>query len=91
MINCHLAAGQNNVRARNADIASFLEEKALFPTTVFPLAYVGGGDGKRLEGSDIHADMAPMPMDEDDGDDSFEDGEAEHRSERPSRKRARLA
>ncbi|KAI4527113.1 DNase I-like protein [Schizophyllum commune Loenen D] len=45
MINCHLAAGQNNVRARNADIASFLEEKALFPTTVFPLAYVGGGDG----------------------------------------------
>lgn len=44
-INCHLAAGQNSIRARNADIASFLEEKTLFPSTSFPLAYIGGGDG----------------------------------------------
>ena len=43
MINCHLAAGQNAVRRRNADIAAILEEKAVFPPTDHPLVYVGGG------------------------------------------------
>lgn len=45
MINCHLAAGQNAVRRRNADAAGLLEEKAVFASTEHPLAYVGGGDG----------------------------------------------
>ncbi|KAF5371467.1 hypothetical protein D9615_009590 [Tricholomella constricta] len=45
LINCHLAAGQNGIRQRNADVAGMLEEKALFPETHFPFAYVGGGDG----------------------------------------------
>ena len=48
MINCHLAAGQNAVRRRNADIAAILEEKAVFPPTDHPLAYVGGGDGTMI-------------------------------------------
>lgn len=45
MINCHLAAGQNAVRQRNSDLASFLEKKALFPVTNEHVAYAGGGDG----------------------------------------------
>ncbi|KAG5643240.1 hypothetical protein DXG03_001289 [Asterophora parasitica] len=45
LINCHLAAGQNALRARNADVAAILEEKSVFPETHFPFAYVGGGDG----------------------------------------------
>ena len=48
MINCHLAAGQNAVRRRNADMAAILEEKAVFPPTDHPLAYVGGGDGTMI-------------------------------------------
>ncbi|KAK2459401.1 hypothetical protein APHAL10511_008588 [Amanita phalloides] len=48
MINCHLAAGQNAVRRRNADMAAILEEKAVFPATDYPLAYVGGGDGTTI-------------------------------------------
>ena len=47
MIN-HLAAGQNAVRSRNADIGGILEEKAVFPPTDHPLAYVGGGDGTMI-------------------------------------------
>ncbi|KAJ7683580.1 Endonuclease/exonuclease/phosphatase [Mycena rosella] len=46
-INCHLAAGQHATRARNADIAAMLEERALLPESENePLAYVGGGDGQ---------------------------------------------
>ncbi|KAG5650559.1 hypothetical protein H0H81_011820 [Sphagnurus paluster] len=45
LINCHLAAGQAAVRQRNADVAGMLEEKAVFPETHYPFAYVGGGDG----------------------------------------------
>lgn len=45
IINCHLAAGQNAVRRRNADAAGILEEKAVFPAGDHPLAYIGGGDG----------------------------------------------
>jgi len=49
LINCHLAAGQHAVRARNADIAAMLEEKAVFPATSDePLAYGGGGDGSMV-------------------------------------------
>ena len=45
-INCHLAAGQNAVRHRNADVAGMLEEKAVFsPTIDHGMAYIGGGDG----------------------------------------------
>ncbi|KAL5512223.1 hypothetical protein ACEPAG_3508 [Sanghuangporus baumii] len=47
-INCHLAAGQNHVRARNSDIAAILDEKEVFPPSlcdVDNVAYAGGGDG----------------------------------------------
>ncbi|KAL5508643.1 hypothetical protein ACEPAH_6262 [Sanghuangporus vaninii] len=47
-INCHLAAGQNHVRARNSDIAAILDEKEVFPPSLSDLdnvAYAGGGDG----------------------------------------------
>ena len=47
-INCHLAAGQNAVRARNADVTGMLEASAVFPVTSEPLAYVGGGDGSMV-------------------------------------------
>lgn len=50
-MNCHLAASQNHVRQRNADITAILENKFLFPTsdaTEEPLAYVGGGDGSMV-------------------------------------------
>ncbi|KAF8644322.1 hypothetical protein AX16_008530 [Volvariella volvacea WC 439] len=48
LINCHLAAGQNAVRQRNADVAGMLEEKAVFSTTNHPVAYVRGGDGSMV-------------------------------------------
>lgn len=48
MINCHLAAGQNAVRRRNADITAILEEKGVFPPTDVPFAYIGGGDGTTI-------------------------------------------
>ncbi|KAG6816233.1 hypothetical protein H0H87_007560 [Tephrocybe sp. NHM501043] len=48
LINCHLAAGQNAVRQRNADVTAMLEARDLFPETHFPLAYVGGGDGTMI-------------------------------------------
>ncbi|KAJ3509069.1 hypothetical protein NLJ89_g5412 [Agrocybe chaxingu] len=47
-INCHLAAGQNGVRQRNADIAGMLEEKAVFSPSTNTLAYVRGGDGSMV-------------------------------------------
>ena len=50
-INCHLAAGQNHVRARNADVAALLEEKEVFPASISepePIAYAGGGDGSMI-------------------------------------------
>ncbi|KAH7922873.1 DNase I-like protein [Leucogyrophana mollusca] len=51
LINCHLAAGQHHVRQRNSDVAAFLEEKSVFPSSDAieePLAYVGGGDGSMV-------------------------------------------
>jgi hypothetical protein len=48
-INCHLAASQNAVRHRNADVAGMLEEKTVFsPTTGHPMAYIGGNDGTMI-------------------------------------------
>ncbi|THG99615.1 hypothetical protein EW145_g7230, partial [Phellinidium pouzarii] len=50
-INCHLAAGQGHVRARNTDVAAVLEEKEVFPLSSLsaePIAYVGGGDGSMV-------------------------------------------
>lgn len=50
-INCHLAAGQNHVRSRNADVAAILEDTNVFPEppgALEPLAYVGGGDGSMV-------------------------------------------
>lgn len=47
-INCHLAAGQNHIRARNADVAAVLEDKQVFPPSssyLDPISYAGGGDG----------------------------------------------
>ena len=37
-INCHLAAGQNAVRQRNADIAGMLKDKLVFSPTEHPWA-----------------------------------------------------
>jgi len=46
-INCHLAAGQHQVRQRGRDVAAILEERALFPeqSNFDPCAFVNGGDG----------------------------------------------
>ncbi|XP_006457577.1 hypothetical protein AGABI2DRAFT_123432 [Agaricus bisporus var. bisporus H97] len=60
IINCHLAAGQNAVRRRNADAAGILEEKAVFPVGDHPLAYIGGGDGTTVLDHEIvffHGDL----------------------------------
>lgn len=58
-INCHLAAGQSHVRARNADIAGILEKEA-FPVTSEPLAYIGGGDGSMILDHEIVFVRAPL-------------------------------
>ncbi|KAJ3738647.1 Endonuclease/exonuclease/phosphatase [Lentinula detonsa] len=47
-VNCHLAAGQDAVRARNADAAGMLEQQFLFPAAGERLAFVGGGDGSMV-------------------------------------------
>lgn len=54
-INCHLAAGQQHVRARNADVAAVLEDKEVFPKTSTPeaVAYAGGGDGTMITDHEI--------------------------------------
>ncbi|KAF9027252.1 DNase I-like protein [Hymenopellis radicata] len=53
-INCHLAAGQNHVRTRNADVTGILEEKNMFPATNSePVAFVGGGDGSAVTDHEI--------------------------------------
>lgn len=53
LINCHLAAGQNGVRQRNADVAGMLEEKMVLPVAEHPVAYVGGGDGSMVMDHEI--------------------------------------
>jgi len=54
-INCHLAAGQQHVRSRNADVAAILDEKELFPSSKSSdsTAYVGGGDGSMVMDHEI--------------------------------------
>lgn len=51
-INCHLAAGQTHVRARNADLAGILEDKEVFggvdEATGEWVAFRGGGDGRMV-------------------------------------------
>ncbi|KAJ3979934.1 Endonuclease/exonuclease/phosphatase [Lentinula detonsa] len=47
-VNCHLAAGQHAVRARNVDAAGMLEQQYLFPAAGEHLAFVGGGDGSMV-------------------------------------------
>lgn len=47
-LNCHLAAGQRNVRRRNMDVADILASTPSHPVNINPagdLAYVAGGDG----------------------------------------------
>ena len=49
-INVHLAAGQSQKAARNADIGGILEEKAIFPPIMGDreLAFEHGGDGTAI-------------------------------------------
>lgn len=43
-INVHLAAGQSQKAARNADLAGIMEDKAIFPEHDL-IPFVHGGDG----------------------------------------------
>ncbi|KIK55840.1 hypothetical protein GYMLUDRAFT_87502 [Collybiopsis luxurians FD-317 M1] len=59
-VNCHLAAGQHALRARNADAAGMLEQQLIFPAAMDPLGFVGGGDGSMVLDHEIvffHGDM----------------------------------
>lgn len=49
-INCHLAAGQSHIRARNQDLAAILEDGTVLPRSEINegLPYVGGGDGSMI-------------------------------------------
>lgn len=53
LVNAHLAAGQNKIRSRNADLTAIIEGKALFQESEEAVerdgvAYVGGGDGSTV-------------------------------------------
>ncbi|WFC98391.1 hypothetical protein MYAM1_001118 [Malassezia yamatoensis] len=53
-VNCHLAAGQRNVRQRNSDINIILQSN--FPATIprtLELAFVRGGDGSAIADHDV--------------------------------------
>ncbi|KAF5350846.1 hypothetical protein D9757_012841 [Collybiopsis confluens] len=59
-VNCHLAAGQHALRARNADAAGMLEQQMVFPSAMDPFGFVGGGDGSMVLDHEIvffHGDM----------------------------------
>ena len=48
-INCHLAAGQRNVRQRNSDVTDIMQSISPTPTQkTRDVAYVGGGDGTMI-------------------------------------------
>ena len=50
-VNCHLAAGQHHVRARNDDAAKILEDQTLAAETAGTeevVAWVNGGDGSMV-------------------------------------------
>jgi endonuclease/exonuclease/phosphatase family metal-dependent hydrolase len=65
VVNVHLAAGQEHVRARNADLATIVEHTGALgePRTARragPGAYVGGGDGSMVLDHEVvfvHGDM----------------------------------
>ncbi|WWC71666.1 uncharacterized protein I206_105624 [Kwoniella pini CBS 10737] len=44
-INVHLAAGQSQKSARNADLAAIMEDKAIFPSAGEEIPFVHGGNG----------------------------------------------
>ncbi|OCF57415.1 hypothetical protein L486_04873 [Kwoniella mangroviensis CBS 10435] len=44
-INVHLAAGQSQKSARNADLAAIMEDKAIFPASNEEIPFVHGGNG----------------------------------------------
>jgi hypothetical protein len=46
-INVHLAAGQSQRAARNADLGGIMEDKAIFPAAE-ELPFVNGGDGTAI-------------------------------------------
>ena len=53
LVNAHLAAGQNKIRSRNADLTAIIEGKGLFAESEEvverdAVAYVGGGDGSTV-------------------------------------------
>ncbi|WFD42472.1 hypothetical protein MPSI1_001117 [Malassezia psittaci] len=53
-VNCHLAAGQRNVRQRNSDVNIILQSN--FPATIprtLELAFVRGGDGTVIADHDV--------------------------------------
>lgn len=61
-VNCHLAAGQSHVRARNRDVAAILENASALPRSETPeaLSYAGGGDGTMILDHEIcflHGDL----------------------------------
>jgi endonuclease/exonuclease/phosphatase family metal-dependent hydrolase len=47
-INVHLAAGQRQKAARNADLAAIFEDKAVFPPSVESTAFISGGNGSAI-------------------------------------------
>jgi hypothetical protein len=52
-INCHLAAGQGNKRARDRDLGAILEEKGVFTASGNVLGYIGGGDGSMISDHEV--------------------------------------
>ncbi|VDB84670.1 unnamed protein product [Peniophora sp. CBMAI 1063] len=53
LVNAHLAAGQNKLRSRNADLTAIIEGKGLFQESEETVerddvAYIGGGDGSTV-------------------------------------------
>jgi hypothetical protein len=71
LINCHLAAGQDHVRARNADLAAIFENKDAFAEGKHhrsgtgadaTVAYVNGGDGTMVLDHEIVFVGLPSPV-----------------------------
>ena len=52
-INCHLAAGQRNVRQRNMDLAGILQSPCPAPPAQYDPAFVSGGDGSMVMDHEI--------------------------------------
>lgn len=52
-INVHLAAGQKQTSARNADIKSILGERAVFPLSSNPDPWINGGGGDAINDNEM--------------------------------------